>query len=448
MLATRTTNCSTDSGTIETVQFSPQPTRETRKETVPELVPFSALRFSRSAGDLSLLLAPPYDVIDATDAEELKSRSQHNCVRLILPDGSPGDRYVNAAATLRQWLLDGVLDVDADPAVYVYRQQFEADGQASERMAVFAAVRLTPFSDGEILPHERTHSGPKKDRLALTLATRTQLSPIFMVARDEDGSLYDLERELVDTAPDVEAATPDGIQHSMWVVSGERGQALVSAAASHPLLIADGHHRYETALVAAETLGDNVKAAYLLVCIVSQLDPGLVVRPTHRILSRPPLSGDGRFDWISTLSESFHLQEVSPLSPAEAEEAVASASPGSIIVALPDGAGNWLASARSEALVGAGIPTERARIAPVVFDELILGALYGLQADEAAHEGILSYSRSPEGATSMREGACGFVLPPVSLEDVWATAGRGGRLPPKSTYFEPKMPSGLLFRPL
>ena len=448
MLATRTTNCSTDSGTIETVQFSPQPTRETRKATVPELVPFSALRFSRSAGDLSLLLAPPYDVIDATDAEELKSRSQHNCVRLILPDGSPGDRYVNAAATLRQWLLDGVLDVDADPAVYVYRQQFEADGQASERMAVFAAVRLTPFSDGEILPHERTHSGPKKDRLALTLATRTQLSPIFMVARDEDGSLYDLERELVDTAPDVEAATPDGIQHSMWVVSGERGQALVSAAASHPLLIADGHHRYETALVAAETLGDNVKAAYLLVCIVSQLDPGLVVRPTHRILSRPPLSGDGRFDWISTLSESFHLQEVSPLSPAEAEEAVASASPGSIIVALPDGAGNWLASARSEALVGAGIPTERARIAPVVFDELILGALYGLQADEAGHEGILSYSRSPEGATSMREGACGFVLPPVSLEDVWATAGRGGRLPPKSTYFEPKMPSGLLFRPL
>jgi len=448
MLATRTTNCSTNSGTIETLQFSPQPTRETRKETVPELVPFSALRFSRSAGDLSLLLAPPYDVIDATDAEELKSRSPYNCVRLILPDGSPGDRYINAAATLRQWLLDGILDIDPDPAVYVYRQRFEADGQASERMAVFAAVRLTPFSDGEVLPHERTHSGPKKDRLALTLATRTQLSPIFMVARDEDGRLYDLERELVGTAPDVEAATPDGIRHSMWVVSGERGEALVAAAASHPLLIADGHHRYETALVAAETLGDNVKAAYLLVCIVSQLDPGLVVRPTHRILSRPPLAGDGGFDWVSTLSESFHLQELSPMSPAEAEQAVASASPGSIIVALPDGARNWLASARSEALEGAGISTERARIAPVVFDELILGALYGLQADEAAHEGILSYSRSPEGATSVSEGACGFVLPPVSLEDVWATAGRGGRLPPKSTYFEPKMPSGLLFRPL
>jgi hypothetical protein len=213
-------------------------------------------------------------------------------------------------------------------------------------------------------------------------------------------------------------------------------------------LIADGHHRYETALLAAESLGSNVKAAYLLVCIVSQGDPGLVVRPTHRILARPPLAGDQRFDWISALSDSFHLEELRGLSPAEAEEMVASAAPGSIIVALPDGAGNWLASARSETLAEAGMPAERARIAPVVFDELILGALYELDADEAAHEGTLSYSRSPEGATSVSGDGCGFVLPPVSLEDVWATAGRGGRLPPKSTYFEPKMPSGLLFRPL
>ena len=243
-------DCSTDSGTIETVQFSTQPTRDTRKDTVPELAAFSALRFSPSAGDLSLLLAPPYDVIDAADAEELRRRSPHNCVRLILPDGPSGDRYAIAADTLKQWILEGVLDVDPDPSVYVYRQRFEADGQTRERMAVFAAVRLTPFSDGQVLPHERTHSGPKKDRLALTLATRTQLSPVFMVARDEDGTLYDLERSLIDTAPDVEAATPDGIRHTMWVVSGDRSAKLLSAAASHPLLIADGHHRYETPFTA------------------------------------------------------------------------------------------------------------------------------------------------------------------------------------------------------
>lgn len=415
---------------------------------MPELTPFSALRFTHAAGDLSLLLAPPYDVIDAAAAEKLKNRSPHNCVRLILPDGSPGDRYVNAAATLQQWILEGVLDVDPDPSVYVYRQRYQDDGKPSERIAVFAAVRLTPFGDGEVLPHERTHAGPKKDRLALTLATRTQLSPIFMVARDDDGTLYDLERELVDTVPDVEAATPDGIQHSMWVVSGDQGDRLLSAAGSHPLLIADGHHRYETALVAAESLGDNVKAAYLLVCIVSQLDPGLVVRPTHRLVARPPETGDGGFDWISTLAESFHLEELPDLSPYEAEDAVASAPPGSIIVVLPDQAGFWLASPRPEALARAGIPAERARISPVVFDELVLGALYGMEADEAAHDGILSYSRSPAAVASGPGRTCGFILPPVSLEDVWATAGLGGRLPPKSTYFEPKMPSGLLFRPL
>ncbi len=415
---------------------------------MPELASFSALRFSPSAGDLSSLLAPPYDVIDAADAAALKNRSEHNCVRLILPDGSADDRYANAAATLRQWTLEGVLAVDPEPSVYVYRQRFEADGRACERLAIFAAVRLSPLGEGEVLPHERTHSGPKKDRLALTLATRTQLSPIFLVARDADGRLYDLERELVRTVPDVEAATPDGIRHSMWVVSGETGDALLSAASSQPLLIADGHHRYETALVAAEALGDSVKAAYLLVCVVSQVDPGLVVRPTHRILSRPPVSSDGPFDWISTLAGSFELKELGALSPSEAEQRVASAAPGSIIVVLPGGTGNWLASARSDALARAGIPSERARIAPVVFDELVLGALYGLEVDMASDEGLLSYSRSPDGAASVPGGGCGFILPPVSLEDVWATAARGGRLPPKSTYFEPKMPSGLLFRPL
>lgn len=436
-----------DSGTIETDHFSPQPTREYRKEIVPELTPFSALRFSSSAGDPSLLLAPPYDVIDEVDAAELKARSAHNCVRLILPDGSVHERYANAAALLDQWTLEGVLDVDPEPAVYVYRQRFAAAGQVRERLALFSAVRLSRFEEGEILPHERTHSGPKKDRLALTLATRTQLSPIFMVARDPDGQLYDLQRAILDTAAHVEAATPDGIRHSLWMVSGEQGNALLSAAGSHPLLIADGHHRYETALATAEALGDNVKAAQLMVCVVSQRDPGLVVRPTHRILSRPPAVADGSFDWVSTLAGSFELEDQGPLTPLEAEQRVAEAAPGSFIIAVP-GAGKWLASARTEALAKAGIPSEGARIAPVVFDELVLGDLYGLEADEASHEDLLSYSRDPETVATVSAGGCGFILPPVSLEDVWATAARGGRLPPKSTYFEPKIPSGLLFRPI
>ena len=415
---------------------------------MPELKPFSALRFTDSAGDLSLLLAPPYDVIDTRDAAELKNRSEHNCVRLILPDGSAPERYSNAADTLRRWTSDGTLAIDPEPSVYVYRQGFEFGGRPAERLAVFAAVRLTPFDRGEILPHERTHPGPKRDRLALTLATGTQLSPVFMVARDTEGALYDLEREVASEAVAVEAATPDGIRHSLWVVSGDRCDALLSAAAVHPLLIADGHHRYETALVVAETLGDNVKAAYLLVCVVSQQDPGLVVRPTHRTLSRPPFGADESFDWIAALADAFVLEDLGPLSPAEAEERVASAGAESLVL-LPDGLNRaWLAVARPEPLRPAGVPSERQKIAPVVFDELVLGALYGLEADQASHEEILSYSHNPGAAAVSGSGGCAFILPPVSLEDVWDTATRGGRLPPKSTYFEPKIPSGLLFRPL
>ena len=422
--------------------------RETRTEIVPELAPFSALRFTESAGDLSLLLAPPYDVIDARGAADLKGRSEHNCVRLILPEGSPDERYSNAAATLGRWISDGILAVDPEPAVYVYRQEFDADGRRAERLATFAAVRLSPLDKGEVLPHERTHAGPKKDRLALTLATGTQLSPIFMVARDESSTLYDLERQVVAGAPVVQAVTPDGIRHSLWMVCGSPAATMLSAASSHPLLIADGHHRYETALAAAGSLGGNVKAAYLLVCVVSQRDPGLVVRPTHRILTGPPVGAVGSFDWIGALRETFLLDNLGPLSPADAEERVAGEESGSFMVVPAAGDGVWLAVARPEALRAAGVPSERARIAPVVFDELILGALYGLDADRATRDGFLSYARDPGSAGSVSEGGCGFILPPVSLEDVWTTAAVGGRLPPKSTYFEPKMPSGLLFRPL
>ncbi len=415
---------------------------------MPELTPFPALRFSRNAGDLSLLLAPPYDVIDAGAAADLRERSPHNTVRLILPEGSGDERYSAASHTLTRWLNEGVLEPDSEPSAYVYRQEFRTEHGATERYALFAAVRLAPFAEGDVLPHEHTHAGPKKDRLALTLATRAQLSPIFMVAHDEEGGLYDLQRTVSQRPPDVEATTPDGIRHSLWVVAGGVRDELLASAAADPLLIADGHHRYETALAARDLLGDSVKAAHLLVCVVSQRDPGLVVRPTHRVLSRPPRTEPGPFDWRESLLEGFALEDLGGLAPEDCERRVADSAPGSLVVAASDSPDRWLAHALPDALSAAAIPAERARIAPVVFDELVLRRLYSMDADEAAHEGILSYSRGPAAATSPPAGGCGFILPAVSLEDVWATAARGGRLPPKSTYFEPKMPSGLLFRRL
>lgn len=415
---------------------------------MPELTPFRALRFTDSAGDMAALLAPPYDVIDAREAETLRNRSEHNCVRLILPEGSPDERYEAAARTLRAWIVEGALAIDPHAAVYVYRQVFTSDTQEIDRLALFASVRLSPFQDGEVLPHERTHSGPKQDRLALTLATRTQLSPIFMIARDPDGSLFRLERAVTAAPPDVRAVTPDRIQHELWVVGRERAEELCTVAGSHPLLIADGHHRYETALAAANTLSDNVKAAYSLVCVVSQRDPGLTVQPTHRVLSRPPEAAPEGFEWVVRLAEAFDLEDLGHLDPVAAEVRAASTG-GASFVLLPGGRSPaWLATPRHAMLETAGIQAERATTATVVFDELVLGALYGLSADEASHAGVLSYAREPVAAVGQAANGCAFILPPVSLQDVWDIAARGGRLPPKSTYFEPKMPSGLLFRPL
>jgi uncharacterized protein (DUF1015 family) len=415
---------------------------------VPELTPFPALRFTDSAGDISFLLAPPYDVIDEDEAETLRQRSEHNCVRLILPEGSPGKRYEAAAHTLRAWISEGILAVDPNPSAYVYRQVFTSDGQELDRLALFASLRLSPFEDGEVLPHERTHAGPKKDRLALTLATRTQLSPIFMIARDRDAQLLLLERDVVAGPPDVRAVTPDGARHELWVVEGARARKLCAAAGSHPLLIADGHHRYETALAVAEVLGDDVKAAYLLTCVVSQQDPGLIVQPTHRVLSRQPEAAGEGFVWVARLAEIFDLEDLGHVDPLEAQARAASTDGGSFVLLPGDANQAWLATPRQATLETAGIQPERGKIASVVFDELVLGALYGLSADEASHAGVLSYARDPAAAAARAATGCAFILPPVSLEDVWDTAARGGRLPPKSTYFEPKMPSGLLFRPV
>ena len=414
---------------------------------MPDLVPFVALRYTDTAGDLSFLLAPPYDVIGSDAAEELRSRSEYNCVRLILPEGSEAQRYTNAADTLERWTSSGILAPDSGPRAYVYRQTFETGGESRERLATFASLRLVPLDRGEVLPHERTHSGPKKDRLALTLATRTQLSPVFMVARDLDASLYEAQHRALERSPSARAVTPEGTRHDLFEVTGNDATALLASAALHPLLIADGHHRYETALAASELLGDNVKAAFLMVCVVSQQDPGLDVRPTHRILTRAPDPAEP-YDWWAGLADAFDLQEFERGSAGELERAVASGPPGSFIVAPGGGGAVRLATPYPRALEQAGITSERARISPVVFDDLVLRRLYGLAADEAASQGVLEYSRRPGPATELSGGSCGFILPPVSLDDVWATAQRGGRLPPKSTYFEPKIPSGLLFRPL
>lgn len=426
---------------------------------MPRLSPFPALRYTGTAGPPADLIAPPYDVIDPALAVELRERNPHNAVHLVLPEGEGGARYAAAAERLAAWRRESVLAEEKAPAVYVYRQRYRRDGRTIERLALFAALELEPLGEG-VLPHERTHAGPKADRLALTIATRTQLSPIFLLARDPDATLLEALRALTSGDPRLDATTPDGIEHTVWVIADEGVAAVLCALAGRfPLLIADGHHRYETALEAARRL-EGEGPRHVLACVVSAEDPGLTIRPTHRTLTR--LGEITPAELPDRLRRWFDVRRLDDLHPAGAEIEAAADPAGMVLVVGDPPSTAFRLHPRSDVLAEeAGEAQGNAtgdveaeiraagRIAAVAFDRYVMRELLGLGADEAAASGQLEYHRSPaEAVHRSRPDGGAFLLPPVGLADVWDVTAAGVRLPPKSTYFEPKIPSGLLFRPL
>lgn len=414
---------------------------------MPALSPFAALRYTSAAGGLAEVLAPPYDVIDGALAEELRDRSPYNAVRLILPEGAGDERYAVAAERLAEWRGSGILARDAVPAVYVYRQRYARDGASVDRLALFAALELVPLDGGKVLAHEHTHAGPKADRLALTLATETQLSPIFLLGRDADDVLIETLRSVADgTAPDQQATTPDGIEHSLWIVDEEGAAELFCVVGGrHPLLIADGHHRYETALEVARRLGTPA-SRLMLSCIVSERDPGLIIQPTHRTITAAAGLEGGHEALSRRLEQWYAVEDLGPME-AAAAGARAALDPAEVVMVSGDaGGGDSYAFRLSPRAPGT---TAAERIAAITFERHVMGELLGTNASDASDAGWLEYHRHPSEAIRRAEsGGAAFLLPAVSLAAVWEATAAGVRLPPKSTYFEPKMPSGLLFRAL
>ena len=428
---------------------------------MPELRAFRALRYTEPAGEPSDLLAPPYDVVDANQARRLRERSPFNAIRLVLPEGE--DRYERAARRLRAWREDGVLRRDDEPAVWIYGQTFRHEGRERTRHGVFAAVRLSEFGEGEVLPHEETHREPREDRLRLMEACRAQLSPVFLVAPDPAGRLPALVDRAVQGSPTLDARTPDGVRHRLWrVPAGSLADELCEAAGASPALVADGHHRYETALAMHRRRPDDPAAAWTLACVVGQGDPGLLCLPTHRSLSRAPDSPGGpvpdpggeadgsRQAWERLLEGSFEVRDTGigrDAAEAGARHA-AEVGGGALVAALPSGSCLQLRALR-RAREAAGLEPDLADVAPAVFDRLVLRPAFDRGPDEAVESGLLGYHREPSEAVQAagRKGAA-FLLPPLPVERVVEIAGADRRLPPKSTYFWPKLPSGLLFRSL
>jgi uncharacterized protein (DUF1015 family) len=409
----------------------------------PLVTPFRGERYARAS--LDRVLAPPYDVISPDVRKTLAARDPHNIVHLILPEAAiTEEKYAQAARLLGEWRKSGVLAVDPDPSVYVVAQDYTLpSGERRTRVGMLAAVSAEPYDTRRIRPHEKTHSGPKADRLALLKETRTGLVSIFLLAPDADRGLTKALLEVTRTAPAAQG-TLDGVGHRLWVVTGKAGDQLAERASVGVLYIADGHHRYETAVAYAN---ENPQADRVMAFIVSAHDPGLVVLPTHRVIY-----GAGRD--VSHLIEQWKLWfEVTPsgsVADPVAHLARAGASHPACFVALPGAGGGLTLVLRSNAplddVPGLGTSPALRSLDVAVIEPLVVKQILGAGTSTPT----LTYTPDAQAALdAVRKGhaAASVLLNPTKVSQVVAVADAGEVMPQKSTYFVPKVPAGLVLKP-
>jgi uncharacterized protein (DUF1015 family) len=435
---------------------------------VPDIRPFRALRFDPSSvGDLGLVVAPPYDVIDPEERRRLVARHPANVVRLDLPadevGDAPDDRYRRAARTLAGWRSDGTLRKDPHPSLYVYEQTYRVPGTDVERTqrGFFARLRLEPYgTDGGVLPHERTLSAPKEDRYKLLRATGVNTSPVVGLYDDAERSVSGLLGEVTARAAGVDLTDEDGVRHRLWAITadgtgrdGEIAGGLMAAAARGPVTIADGHHRYETALRYRDerrmtrSCEEDPAFDYLLMLFLEATEP-LTVLPTHRIVRAAGQAASGLLERVG------ELFDVEPIS--SADELVAEARARALESGGKGRFGLWTRDG------GARLTARRAALRPELppggdalrhLDVTVLGAalerLVGLDA-EAVASGAVGYTKSADEAVAAVETGdadAAFLLEPTPVASIEAVARDGDVMPQKSTYFYPKALTGLVINP-
>jgi uncharacterized protein (DUF1015 family) len=412
--------------------------------------PIRALRYDPDlTGGLQDVVAPPYDVIDDQERAQLEARSPYNIVRVDLPQGGE-DRYEKAAALLDQWRSEAVMLRDADPALWTLAQDYTGpDGRRRTRQGFFARVRVEEYGAGRIRPHERTHPGPREDRLRLTRATRANLSPIFSLYSDPSGEAW----RALQSAPDAEewaqTTDDDGTVNRLGRVSDPETLATVKALLGDvELLIADGHHRYETSRVYAEEVGGDGPHRYVLMCLVALQDPGLTVFPTHRLVRG--LSSAQQEALAAALRRDFDIEELA------GTDQLAPDTADSIRIGYIDSHFRkpFMLTLKDAAIADAVLP-DRAepyrRLDTAVLEALIIKGALGLSDDDIDELNGLGYARDFEQALTLVQNAdydAAFFMAPTPVQRVQEVAAAGESMPPKSTYFFPKVPTGLLLNPL
>jgi uncharacterized protein (DUF1015 family) len=407
---------------------------------VPDIQPFRGLRYRVPDSDLGKVLAPPYDVITPPYQEDLYARDPRNIVRVVLSRTKGENAYDEAGATFRGWVAAGLLAPDAEPSLYLVEQTFDVEGASYKRYGVLSRFRVEETSRGRILPHEHTRKEAKEDRYRLLKATRANFSPIFLMFSDRQG-VFEKQAERTARGPADFEYTDDGaVKHRVWRIrDGATISSLQSTIGAEKAYIADGHHRWATAQRYHQEVG--TEAAWTLGYFTPMEAPGLVVLPYHRLLDRGPSLAEAR----TALASRFTLTDVSGAA-AAAAGAAASKAPYAFALVEPSGAGLIAESkAEAEKLLPSGAAPSLRALDTFFLHQGVLGKVLSVPDDAVRYAHSLA-----EVEEALKAGQCrlAVLMRPTPVPQIVAVADAQESMPAKSTFFHPKLPSGLVVHPL
>ncbi|MDE6596559.1 MAG: DUF1015 domain-containing protein [Oscillospiraceae bacterium] len=412
-----------------------------------EIKAFKGMRYTSAAGDLNALVCPPYDIISDSQREKYIEENPCNIIRLELPKGGD-ERYKEAGKTLKDWLDKEILACDKEDSIYVYEMLFSANGVRNRLKGFVSLVKLVEFTEGIVLPHEETLSKAKEDRFNLMSETFCNFSQIYSLYMDEDGSTYNIIDGCSKGVPDMEVTDPDGTVHRMWKVSDSGViNSVTEAFKDKKLYIADGHHRYETALNFHKKHGTE-SSGYIAMMLVNMENKGLVVFPTHRIVKN-----------LEKFSAEKVIEDCKPyfdIAEAPGEERMQAAlnkfyDEGKKAFAMYTGYGKcYVMTLKDEGAVKKLLPDMSEAYCGLdvtVLHSLVLERILGIDKENMANQKNLTYTRSRQEAleaVDMDGADCSFILNPTKVSEIRDVAAAGEKMPQKSTYFYPKLITGLV----
>lgn len=418
-----------------------------------EIKPFKGIRYNRQIiDDLSKVVCPPYDVISPEDRIYYHALHPHNYIRLVLgedleTDTQHDNRFTRAARYLNEWLSEGILIQDSEPAIYVYQQEFYLESKKRTVRGFTCAVRLHEYSEGVILPHENTLAKPKSQLIQLMRAVRANLDSVYGLYDDEDGTVESILRESTAREPAAVAVDKDGVKHTLWLLTDQsRISTIVESLRERPIAIADGHHRYETSLAYREECRSSEPATkelpcdYTLMTLVNVRQDDLTVFPTHRVVKG--LNPDTFNHFEEELGTLFVIEPSSAhtlLNDMRSRQALG--------MYVADKAVTLKAKPESYDLITGSAASRRLELN--VLHRLILDRMLGIDEEKLRNQTHIYYTRdAAEAIRLVQSGAAqiAFLLNNIDVKSVLDIATAGERMPQKATYFYPKLISGLVAR--